>query len=227
MACWHRRVCGIPSDSKGDEAMTNNKILNLLKAVAVLLLLCGMTARPQAAHEDGTSGVTWGITLGSQTFENVLSICQRHVQQPLFGGSYVCSDRTLAGGPYLRIGSNRHSLMFAYRFSADYERTFTYTLTGQVRTLPFSFRSGSLAYQYRFHPGGTDAFEAFIKAGIHHTTFETDDSVLGEYTGEGAGGLWGAGVILGENFIIGYENADIKGEPGNGIAIYVGFEKSL
>ena len=206
--------------------MTNNKILNLLKVVVVLLLLCGIVARPQAADDDEKGGVTWGLTIGSQTFENVLGICQRHAQQTLGLGGYTCSDRALAGGPYLRIGSNRHSFMFAYRFSAEYERTFTYPIIGQ-RTFPFSFRSGSLAYQYRWRIGGTASFETFLKGGIHHTTFETDDSVLGEYTGEGAGGLWGAGVILGENFIIGYENADIKGEPGNGIAIYLGFEKSL
>ena len=205
--------------------MTNNKALNPIKVVVVLLLLCGMMTKPWAAEGDDTGGVNLGFTVGAQTFEDAISVCDKHIQQTLGGGTHTCQYRALAGGPYLRIGSQSHSMMLAYRLSADYERTFRYTLTRQVRTVPFSFSSYSIAYQYRDHLAGP--FEAFFKIGRHNTKIETDDSIAGVSTGEGAGFLWGIGLVLNEGLILGYEHSAINGDIGNGRAIYLAWEPSL
>ena len=203
--------------------MTNNKISNLIKVVAVFVLLCGASAMPRAA--DGDRDIAIGFTFGIQVLSEIRAACDSWLDQEITG--YVCDRAALAGGPYLRIGlAPHHSLMLAYRFSDEYEQTLKYS-AGGVRTRPYSFLSPSIAYQYRLPLGGFDT-EGFLKVGYHFTEFEWDDSAEGKYTDDVDGVLLGGGLVYEENFVLGYEYSDFDAEGDiNGHAFYMGAEFSL
>ena len=206
--------------------MTNNKISNLIKVVAVLALLCGLSARPQAAHgDDGHTAI--GFTLGTQMMTKVREVCDEWLQRG--GAGYVCDRAALVGGIHLRVGLDPHrSLMLGYRISDEYEQTFMYASSRPPNTRPYSFQSRSIAYQHRFPLGASDT-KGFLKVGFHFTEFEIDDNEVGEYTRNQDGVLLGAGLVYRENLIFGYEFSELEDNTNdtNGHAVYMGVEFTL
>lgn len=207
--------------------MSNNKISNLIKITAIFVLLCGASARPQAADGGDTGDLAIGFTFGTQVFSDVRKACDTWLQAG--GASYACERAVLVGSPYLRVVlAPRHSLMLAYSLSSEYDQTFT-RRNGSSYTLTQSLQSGSIAYQHRLPLGGSDT-EGFLKIGYHFTEIKGDDSEDGKYTFDEDGVLLGAGIVYGDNFILGYEFSDYEENNGidiNGHSFYIGAEFSL
>lgn len=202
--------------------MTNNKIMNLIKVAAVLLLLCGMVARPQAADSDDI-GIAIGVTFGTQFFSGIENGCEESLSP---GWGYVCDRAALVGSPYLRIeAAPHHSVIFAYRISGEYEQTYMHTSGREIRR-PYSTSTGSLAYEYRAPFGGTGKEEAFIKAGYHFTEADLENPGPGDITHEMDGVLLGVGVVYNETLLAGYEYFDAGEDFDNGHLFYLGVEFS-
>ena len=194
--------------------MINKKISNLIKVAAIFVLLCGASARPQAADDSGV-GVAIGFTLGAQALTKTREVCEAERAQ-----SYECDQAALSGGPYLRVElAQRHSLMLAYRLTDKYEYTFT-TSRGTY-TDSFSSASSSIAYQYRLPLGSSDT-EGFLKAGYHFTDFEFDTETV-----DLDGLLFGGGLVYKENFVLGYEFLNLDDSFRDGHAFYMGVEFGL
>ena len=208
--------------------MTNQKTSNIIKVAAIFLLLCGASARPQAADGSDTGDLAIGFTFGTQVLSNMREACDTWLQSG-GGASYTCERAVLVGSPYLRVGlAPRHSLMFAYSFSSEYEQTFT-RFNGSSYTVTRSLQSGSIAYQHRLPLGETDT-EGFLKIGYHFTEVKGDDSEDGKFSGDDDGVLLGAGIVYGDSFILGYEFLDYEEGDGidiNGHSFYIGAEFSL
>lgn len=203
--------------------MTNNKIPNLIKVVAIVALLCGLSARPQAADDD--IGVAIGFTFGMQFLTGVEDSCDAALEP---GWGYVCDRAALVGSPYLRIeAAPQHSAIFAYRISGDYEQTWTH-VSGRELRRPYSFSTSSLAYEYRAPFGGTGKEEAFIKVGYHSTKITGKDARgEGDVTEKRDGPLFGVGIVYDESLLGGYEYFDAGDDFEGAHLLYVGLELGL
>ena len=205
--------------------MTNNKISNLIKVVAVFVILCGASARPQAANGGDTGDIAIGFTFGTQLFSGIRKSCE-DLLEPRHIVKAVCDRAALAGGPHLRIGlAPHHSIIFSYRISGDYEDTKTNT-EGAEFTERYSSSTGSLAYQIRVPLGEFDT-EGFIKAGYHSTDFDVKDTSGDEFTVDRDGVLFGVGVVYNEHLLLGYEYFDAGDRIEGGHVLYLGAEFSL
>ncbi len=205
--------------------MTNNKILNLLKAAAVLLLLSGVSVRPSAAND----GIAFGVHAGYQGFSGVASLCENTAKALAMTlrttVRYECDRATLMGGAHIRFQmAPQHSIVAAARISGDHELKFS---TTNSVTIPFSVTTGSAAYEYIAPIGGPDV-EGFLKAGYHFSDWEIDHEAINEgNTGDFNGFVLGAGLIYNETLIVGYEYFDAGDELEGGHALYAGVEFGL
>ena len=205
--------------------MTNNKILNLLKVAAVLLLLSGVSVRPAGANE----GIAFGVHAGYQGFTGVGSLCENTAKAIATAAttivSFECDRATLMGGAHIRFRmAPEHSIVAAARISGDHELKFS---SANTVTIPFSVTTGSAAYEYIAPIGGPDV-EGFLKAGYHFSDWEINHEALNEdNTGGFNGFVLGGGFRYNETLILGYEYFDAGEELEGGHALYAGVEFGL
>ena len=205
--------------------MTNNKILSLLKAAAVLLLLFGVSVRPAAAND-----VAFGVHAGYQGFSGVASLCENLAKEAVRGRNltvrYECARAALMGGAHIRLRmAPEHSIMIAARTSGDHDLKFDFSPGSDV-TIPFSVTTGSVAYEYI--ASLAPDVDGLIKVGYHTSDWEIEHELLSEAeTGGFSGFVLGGGFRYNETIILGYEYFDAGDELEGGHALYAGVEFNL
>lgn len=203
--------------------MTNNKISNLIKAAAVLLLLSGVSVRPAAAND-----IAFGVHAGYQGFTGVADLCETQARATALAATvnvnYECDRAALMGGVHIRLGmAPEHSIMIAARTSGDHELKFS---SASTITIPFSVTTGSVAYEYI--TSLAPDVDGLLRVGYHTSDWEINHELLSEVaTGRFSGFVLGGGFRYNENLILGYEYFDAGDELDGGHAIYAGVEFGL